>query len=119
MDAQHKLKDELERFLITVDLSYWPELQNAITDWLAIFQKYDYSKVFLDLPNMRSGGEPANKVEKHMIAAYSGEIEIRGNPTFDKYCALHIQLNELNVLTGRIGNNLITISSGEDCSSKK
>ena len=110
-ETQQQLRSELERLLISVDLSYWPELQECIMQWLSLFTQYDYSKKMLDKPNMYVGDEPMIQIDKEMLEKFDGEIIIQGSNSMDPYCALYIQLDGLYQLTQRVWMSLNTILS--------
>lgn len=116
-EAQNELKVEIERLLLSADLSYWPDLLNQCVSWVHYFQLYNYSDALLNKQVRITGGGTRFDFDKQLLENFSDTIRINGNSAIDDYFALYLQLQKHVPITQQIQTILHKITDNETPSS--
>ena len=96
---QDVLYQELKEFVTNADLSYWPELEEAIFHFIQIHHEFKFKEVILN-----NGLRPMGKDQKlkdmlsNMIKNTEGEPEYRESNLINAYVAFYYFLKD-NIVT--------------------
>ncbi len=86
---QKILEKSINEMLLTVDFSYWNELEKLCFSFLDMCKKLDYSTYILNQPNTRLGTKKGSESDAEMIKKHSGEVKFLRSNAINAYVALY------------------------------
>lgn len=93
---QHALEQSIHEMLLSVDFSYWAELEKLCFSFLDNCKRLDFSTYILNQPNTRLGDKKGSDFDAELIENHEGEVKFLYSNFINAYVALY-KLIKLNI----------------------